>query len=101
MADVVQLKCPHCQNTLRVPADWVDRPVRCKHCQQVFQARPKTPAKAAPAPAADNPFAFDAPGPAAAKAGPPQPKKQGLNPVKAVLLGCGILTVVGLAALVL
>ena len=107
MADVVQLKCPHCQNTLRVPADWVDRPVRCKHCQQVFQARPKPaaqPARQPPpksAPPADNPFAFDAPAPAAAKPRPARAKSEGLNPVKAVVLGCGILTVVGLAALVI
>src|SRR5438093_429426 len=101
MADVVQLKCPHCKNTLRVPADWVQRPVRCKHCQQVFQARPKK------TPAADNPFVFDDDAPPPAKASPapakaappktvpaktPAPKAQGINPVKAILIGCGILS---------
>jgi len=34
---------------LRIPADWVYQPMRCKHCQQIFQAR-QNPA-VAPSPA--------------------------------------------------
>ncbi len=47
MAQVVQAKCPHCKNVLRIPAEWADKPMRCKHCQKTFQgkAKPKpTPA---------------------------------------------------------
>jgi hypothetical protein len=133
MADVVQIQCPHCQNTLRVPVGWTDQPMRCKHCKQVFQGRkvypgpaavaagpppaPKAPpAKAPPpapppkapvpraaaptkpapprGPAGANPFAFDAGSPHVVA---PKPR-EGLGPVKAALLGCGILSVVGLAA---
>ena len=28
MAQVVQAKCPHCKNSLRMPADWLDKPMR-------------------------------------------------------------------------
>src|SRR4051812_24761908 len=41
MYQVVQAKCPHCKNILRIPADWLDKPMRCKHCHQTFQARMK------------------------------------------------------------
>src|SRR5262245_66358500 len=47
MTQVVQARCPHCRNLLRIPAEWLDRPMRCKHCRQVFQARDKAPAIAA------------------------------------------------------
>src|SRR5882672_1949015 len=104
MADVVQLKCPHCQNTLRVPLSWADQPMRCKHCREVFQPKkkspptPVTPAKppAAPPPAAvqkapaGNPFAFEEPVAAVAPRAPAT--SRGPGPVKLVLLGCGVLT---------
>jgi len=48
MTQVVQAKCPHCKQVLRIPADWLCQPMRCKHCRQTFQARQKAPA-AAPA----------------------------------------------------
>jgi hypothetical protein len=77
MKQVVQGKCPHCRQALRIPADWLDRPMRCKHCGQTFQARQKAPAAVpvvrpidpsaaaavpvvVPVPAAD-PFAFEPP----------------------------------------
>src|SRR5947207_2280833 len=41
MPEVVQARCPHCRNLLRIPAAWVSQPMRCKHCGQVFQARDK------------------------------------------------------------
>ncbi len=42
MTQAVQAKCPHCKQILRIPGEWLDRPMRCKHCQQVFQARSKS-----------------------------------------------------------
>lgn len=48
---IVQAKCPGCQNMLRIPADWVDKPIRCKHCGMVIQAQRKSTSAAAPAPA--------------------------------------------------
>jgi hypothetical protein len=41
MSQVVQAKCPHCQNVLRIPSEWVDRAMRCKFCKQTFQAKAK------------------------------------------------------------
>jgi len=64
MLQVVQAACPKCKNLLRIPADWLDRPMRCKHCQEVFQARSKAPqtpvagqAVTAPSPPATSPAA--------------------------------------------
>jgi hypothetical protein len=77
MPQVVQANCPHCQKTLRIPAEWLGRSMRCKNCQQVFQPRsqPSGPSATAvtaaaaghipiavPAvarPAAHDPFGFD------------------------------------------
>ncbi len=48
MPQVVQARCPHCKNSLRIPAEWLGRSMKCKHCQNVFQAKTKeTPAFAA------------------------------------------------------
>ena len=41
MAAVVQAMCPGCKSVLRIPADWVDQPMRCKHCGMVIQAKEK------------------------------------------------------------
>src|SRR5262245_26932212 len=49
--NIVQARCPHCKNTLRIPADWLQKPMRCKHCKNVFQAKARE-AGAAQAPAA-------------------------------------------------
>jgi hypothetical protein len=38
---VVQADCPSCKNTLRIPANWLSEPIRCKHCGLVFQAKAK------------------------------------------------------------
>lgn len=40
MTQVVQAKCPFCQNVLRIPAEWLAQPMRCKFCKQVIQAKP-------------------------------------------------------------
>ncbi|HWY85126.1 MAG TPA: caspase family protein [Gemmataceae bacterium] len=41
MAQVVQARCPHCKNMLRIPAEWLAGPMKCKHCRQIFQAKPR------------------------------------------------------------
>jgi hypothetical protein len=104
MSDVVQIKCPHCQQTLRVPANWAEQPMRCKHCQQVFQAKRRVAAPAAAVTAApvanDNPFAFtDSPTPVAAVAPRRPAAPPGKFPFKAVLLGGVIFLGVGVAAI--
>ena len=40
MSTVVQATCPGCKNVLRIPAEWLQQPIRCKHCQTIIQARP-------------------------------------------------------------
>lgn len=47
MPQVVQANCPFCKVLLRIPAEWLDRPMRCKHCRQIFQARAQSAAPAA------------------------------------------------------
>jgi hypothetical protein len=42
MTQVVQATCPHCKNVLRIPAEWLDKPMRCKFCRNIFEARPRT-----------------------------------------------------------
>jgi hypothetical protein len=42
MTQVVQANCPHCQNILRIPAEWLDQPMRCKFCKNTFEARART-----------------------------------------------------------
>src|SRR5215470_9874166 len=39
MTSVVHAKCPTCNKPLRIPAEWLSRPMKCKHCQQVFVSR--------------------------------------------------------------
>jgi Caspase domain len=39
MTQMVQAKCPHCQNVLRFPAEWVSKAMRCKYCKKSFQAK--------------------------------------------------------------
>jgi hypothetical protein len=41
MTQVVQATCPHCHQILRIPAEWLDKAMRCKFCRQVFEARPR------------------------------------------------------------
>ena len=42
MSQVVQAKCPHCQNVLRIPEEYLDKAMRCKHCKNTFQAKTKS-----------------------------------------------------------
>jgi hypothetical protein len=39
MAAVVQSTCPGCKKTLQIPAEWLRRRIRCKHCGLVLNAR--------------------------------------------------------------
>ncbi len=41
MTQVVQAHCPKCRSMLRIPVDWIGRPLRCKLCREIFQARSK------------------------------------------------------------
>ena len=75
MPQVIQAKCPHCTKVLRIPTDWLAKPIRCKHCKQVFQMK----AKAAPAPAA-----FAAPAAAAMLAVAPPVPSSAVMPQAAV-----------------
>ena len=65
MSQVVQARCPHCQNVLRIPEEWLVLPMRCKHCKATFQAKGKssTPTKPTAAISANPP---DTPRPASA-----------------------------------
>lgn len=46
MADVVQTQCPGCKKVLRVPAQWANQKLKCKHCGKILQVPPA--ASAAP-----------------------------------------------------
>jgi hypothetical protein len=50
---IVQAKCPGCKQVLRIPAAWMQQPIRCKHCGLIIQGKPAAAAvtTAAPAPA--------------------------------------------------
>lgn len=52
---VVQAQCPGCKQTLRIPADWIQQTLKCKHCGLVIQARSKAAAPVAVPPAAKAP----------------------------------------------
>src|SRR5438046_1093457 len=84
MSAVTKVRCPGCKNLLRIPTDWLAKPIRCKHCAKRFRAAlkdrpaedaaqgpppqqaaaaefvPPPPPRAEPAPAETNVFAFDA-----------------------------------------
>jgi len=67
MSQVVQSACPGCKKSLRIPVEWLQKPIRCKHCGMVLKAKqPATPSRtpsaprkeqATPAPAAKAPAA--------------------------------------------
>jgi hypothetical protein len=52
MPKIALAKCPHCQNAVRIPREWLHQPMRCKFCRQIFQAkqRPAETGVARPAP---------------------------------------------------
>jgi hypothetical protein len=56
MTQVVQAACPGCQQVLRIPREWVEQAMRCKHCGLIFQARARAiPVQQPPRPAALTP----------------------------------------------
>jgi hypothetical protein len=81
MSAVVQATCPGCKKTLRIPAQWMQQPIRCKYCGMVLNAKP--PAAAAPEkspaspPRAKAPAAPSKPKPAP----PPRPVEAARPPV--------------------
>jgi hypothetical protein len=82
---------------LRIPAEWLDQPMRCKHCGMTFQARPTTAVAAAPYRHAVLP----PPGrlgsrPAATMAARPAPRSVWVGPlvILGVLAVAGVLTAV-------
>jgi hypothetical protein len=53
MTQLVQSACPGCQRLLRIPAEWLPQPMRCKHCGMVMQAKPyASAARVVPTPTA-------------------------------------------------
>jgi hypothetical protein len=54
MSAVVQATCPGCRQVLRIPADWLGKPIRCKHCGTALHTKQATPAPP-PAPPAGIP----------------------------------------------
>jgi hypothetical protein len=42
MSQVIQAKCPHCQNVLRIPEEWLAQAMRCKRCRNIFMAKTKS-----------------------------------------------------------
>src|SRR6516165_7063099 len=59
MIQVVQASCPKCRNVLRIPADWIGRPMRCKLCREIFLSRPRQSVQIQPV----APVGFSAPTP--------------------------------------
>jgi hypothetical protein len=58
---VVKAECPGCHKSLKIPANWISEPMKCKHCGLVFQAKaPQASAakhSSRPAPLLSKPFA--------------------------------------------
>lgn len=59
MAPPVRATCPGCRSVLKIPAEWADRPVKCKSCGTVVRATatPVAVAVAPPTPVAAYPQA--------------------------------------------
>lgn len=51
MSQAMQARCPGCGKVLRIPAEWLGRALRCKHCGVTVQARPRTNGEVTEAPA--------------------------------------------------
>jgi hypothetical protein len=57
---VVKAECPGCHKSLKIPANWISEPMKCKHCGLVFQAKAPqagSSKSAKPAPLMSRPFA--------------------------------------------
>jgi len=82
MSTIVKLRCPNCSTMLKIPTDWLEQAMRCKHCGQVLRTRKKSPTSEAlpasvPTPPdaelADMPPATASPPLPAGFGAPPQP----------------------------
>jgi hypothetical protein len=72
MPALTKVRCPRCKHLLRIPTDWLDRPIRCRNCDKSFRAtlkeKPSEAVTSEPivSPATPdengNSFAFDAEG---------------------------------------
>jgi hypothetical protein len=87
MASVIQATCPGCKKPLRIPSDWIHKPIRCKHCGMVMAAkRPAPAAPPAPAPQPQKPAPSTPIPPTAMKAIPvAMPAKPAAVPVAVVV----------------
>ena len=45
MSNVINTACPGCKKVLRVPADWVNKNIRCKFCNTTMQIKASTAPK--------------------------------------------------------
>lgn len=74
MESTVRATCPKCQSTLRIPAQWLGKAVKCKKCGALVRSKAKEqsgpddtatsaplPQPAAPTALDHNPFSFDQP----------------------------------------
>jgi len=71
MTQVLQARCPNCQQTLRLPSNWLNRTVRCTFCKATFQTKARE---------GDTPLPRTTPGllplpPKSARTPPPPPTK--------------------------
>ncbi|HYV34438.1 MAG TPA: hypothetical protein VE988_01965, partial [Gemmataceae bacterium] len=100
MIEVVQLQCPHCRNDLRVPVAWAEQPMRCKFCQQAFQARrrPAVAISAVTVPQTNNPeFPVGTP----VRSPAPRAASRGNFPIKAIAVAGLVFAGVGVAAILI
>src|SRR5690349_969901 len=86
MPSAAKVRCPGCQTVLRIPADGLERPIRCHQCSKQFRVTPKAkavtprpaPAVTPKAPAPPSPRTpAPAPPPAPATVAPPAPATGG------------------------
>ena len=109
MPEITKVRCPRCKNLLRIPTDWLSRPIRCRHCAKSFRAALKEkPATVQPEPtpesraAAASAFAFDAEGTGDLELIPVAPnlryharRKSGLNAAAMALVVVAIVAIGG------
>lgn len=81
LSTIIQAKCPKCKKDLRIPSDWLQQAIRCKHCNSVIQAKsggatpPAAPARASGARKAARPAKARAAKPAQVQATKPAPAR--------------------------
>ncbi|HLJ93069.1 MAG TPA: hypothetical protein VKU02_07740 [Gemmataceae bacterium] len=105
MASVVEATCPGCKKTLRIPADWVHKTLRCKKCGATVQitqsvsSTPTEPSSGTVAPELTVPeekaFALNQDGPIICLPAAGQ-SSRGFR-TSAFVLGCALLSILGIA----